>query len=661
MEGVLMKLKLCNGISIVAFLLVFYPLSTFANTWAMTYGGKQWDNAESVHETSDGGFIVAGSTVVNPHPERPSTDYWILKLDDQGSPVWQKAYNGPSEDDGYPYGLDRLTSFQKTSDNGYIAAGYTKGPEDFDMWILKLDDTGDILWQKTYSGVASDGASSIRETSDGGFIVAGQTQVAIEDYPEEFQDVAWVLKLDKDGEIVWQKAYQKAFSEFKPNSINETPDGGFIVVGDSQYYDGFSHFWVLKLDGDGNIIWQNEYDGDRKDSASSAKVTSDGGVLVSGVSEWYGTYTRAWLFKLDSKGEILWNKFYYGGNSEYGTHVFHDFQETSDGNIIIAGYITHEWVEYGWILRLNSEGAILWQKKIADHLGINSIKSIKETQDGGFIAAGTTQTDPQDQGADYIVVKLDGNGNIPDCNIMQDTNVTAADDSLTKVPLEGEQSDTEATVSETSTKPLNTQRVAQSPCSNVNHLISSDFDNDEDGFTYHDDTFNNTNRPFYADGGWGPDELDSHGSGLYVSVGGVDGVDIVDGMSGGWQKDFTLNADANIEVSLTYDLKTGRYDSDECAQVLVAIENEVGSVVEKLEKLCGRSKSTGRVTTSFNQELMKGTHTLTVGVYNNKKTGAREQADAYFDDISVVIVDPSIGRETECEDSLDNDGDDLTE
>ena len=118
-------------------------------------------------------------------------------------------------------------------------------------------------------------------------------------------------------------------------------------------------------------------------------------------------------------------------------------------------------------------------------------------------------------------------------------------------------------------------------------------------------------------------------------VGDVDAKHILDGMSGGWSKDFDLDDAAVVEISLKYRLMTTQYDADECGEALVAID---GDLVMELDKLCGRGLDTGWKTKTFRQTLSAGDHTLTVGAYNNKKTGMREKTDAYFDDIAVNIV-----------------------
>ena len=154
--------------------------------WAKTYGGEEGDQANSIQQTSDGGYIMAGRTWsfgAGIH------DYWVLKLDANGDVTWQKTYGG--ED------WDQANSIQQTSDGGYIVAGCTRsfGAGHYDYWVLKLDANGGVTWQKTYGGENEDRAYSIQQTSDGGYIVAGYKLSGA------FSTDYWVLKLDANGSI----------------------------------------------------------------------------------------------------------------------------------------------------------------------------------------------------------------------------------------------------------------------------------------------------------------------------------------------------------------------------------------------------------------------------------------------------------------------------
>ena len=135
------------------------------NQWIKTYGGSLADTANAIQQTSDGGYIVAGST----GSDRYSYHAWVVKLDGDGSVLWEKIYGGT--------GNDHARAVQQTSDGGYIVAGYTYsfGAGGVDAWVFKLDGSGSVLWEKTYGRTGNDYAQAVHQTSDGGYIVAVYT------------------------------------------------------------------------------------------------------------------------------------------------------------------------------------------------------------------------------------------------------------------------------------------------------------------------------------------------------------------------------------------------------------------------------------------------------------------------------------------------------
>jgi hypothetical protein len=214
--------------------------------WARSYGGTSEDRGRSLQQTADGGFILAGST---DSWESMEHDVLVLKLDDEGSVQWQRTYGGIVEDGS---ANDYASSIQQTMDDGYIVAGSTDGSmiAFVAFWVLKLDGLGNVTWQKTYTNTGWDSADFIRQASDGGYVVLGTTGISGEDY--------WLLKLDSSGEIEWQKTYGRSFRDFAVQ-IQETMDGGYIVAGSSEGTYGHFWYWMVKLDGHGEIEWEKAY------------------------------------------------------------------------------------------------------------------------------------------------------------------------------------------------------------------------------------------------------------------------------------------------------------------------------------------------------------------------------------------------------------------
>ncbi len=362
---------------ILAFALV--QLTTFAQQapalqWQKCLGGTAWDEAHSIQPTTDGGYIVAGETgstngdVTGNHG---GGDAWVVKLSSTGSLQWQKALGGTSE--------DNANSIQLTADGGFIMVGFTASNDGNvtgnhsgynDAWVVKLSSTGSLQWQKCFGGLSNDQADSIQPTPDGGYIMAGSTQSTNGDVTGNHGGYdAWVVKLSVTGIVEWQKCLGGTIDD-KAFSIQLTTDGGYFITG-----------YTASPNGD-----------------------------VTGV---HGG-TDVWVVKLSSTGNVLWQN-PLGGT---GTDAAFSIQPTTDGGCIVAGYNgsgdgdvtgTHGGMD-AWVMKLSSTGSLQWQK---DFGGINSdvTISIQPTTDGGCIVAGNTDSNDGDVTGnhgnyDFWVVKL---------------------------------------------------------------------------------------------------------------------------------------------------------------------------------------------------------------------------------------------------------------
>ena len=266
--------------------------SAGAVTWQKAYGGANDDSANSIQQTADGGYIVAGDTSSF---GAGGSDAWVMKLDSTGAVTWQKTYG----DEGSQY----FKHIQQTADGGYIAAGENRssGAGSDDVWVMKLNATGGVTWQKTYGGIGNDWAHVVQQTEDGGYIVSGATY----SFGAGDRD-AWILKLNSTGAVTWQKTYGGGDEDYV-TSIQQTADGGYIVAGLTQSFGtGDSDVWVLKLDNTGAITWQKTYGGVAGyKSADSIRQTQDGGYIVVGYNYYlFGDTSDVFALKLDSSGSI---------------------------------------------------------------------------------------------------------------------------------------------------------------------------------------------------------------------------------------------------------------------------------------------------------------------------------------------------------------------
>jgi uncharacterized delta-60 repeat protein len=360
--------------------------------WQKTYGGSDWDWANSIQQTKDGGYIVAGGTY-----GAGSADIYIIKLDANGNKLWEKTFGGSNNDEAY--------SIRQTSDGGYIVAGYTEsfGAGSADIYIIKLDANGNEKWQKSYGGSNDDWANSIQQTKDGGYIVAGGTY----SFGAGGLDV-YVIKLDASGDMKWYKTYGES-NDDNAWSIQQTTDGGYIVAGWTKSFgEGGMDVYAIKLDANGNEKWQKSYGGSNDDWANSIQQTKDGGYIVAG-----GTYSfgagglDVYVIKLDASGDMKWYKTYGESNDDNAWSI----QQTTDGGYIVAGWTNSLGAgSYDvYVIKLDANGNEKWQKSYG---GSNDDWAyyIQQTNDGGYIVAGVTNSFGAG-GYDVYIIKMDSEGN----------------------------------------------------------------------------------------------------------------------------------------------------------------------------------------------------------------------------------------------------------
>ena len=295
---------------------------------------------------------------------------------------WQKSLGGSLNEEAY--------SVQQTTDGGYIIAGRSESNNgdvsgnngNYDYWIVKLTSAGVLSWQKSFGGSGYDQANDIQQTTDGGYIVAGHTYSNNGDVSENNgQRDYWIVKLTSSGNIDWEKSFGGSNKE-RTESIQQTNDGGYIIAGYTESDDGdvtvnhgSSDYWIVKLTSTGNLDWEISLGGSNVDMAQSVQQTSDGGYIVAGesysndgdVTANNGEYD-CWIVKLTSAGDLDWQKS-FGGSGSDGAYCI---QQTADYGYIIAGYSTSSDGEVSennggydyWIVKLNSSGNITWEKSL---------------------------------------------------------------------------------------------------------------------------------------------------------------------------------------------------------------------------------------------------------------------------------------------------------
>jgi len=393
--------------------------------WAKTYsygGANENETLSSLNRTSDGGYIVSGSSYLN---EDHDWHFWVMKLDGTGTTQWQKIFSGVISIAGESSTVIEGFNEQSQSD-GYIFTGTAFRPN-VGIWVIKMDGDGSIQWQKLYTANEGDlFVNSIKQSLDGGYVMVGEIS---ED--ETFIERMFLLKTQRDGNILWAKSYRLDLQDGSNNDIGEdidlTDNGGMVMVGYSQAqaveYDEYAV--VLMLDESGNILWKKAFhdtaEGNYIRGYSIRQTFGAGGLhdgfIVAGIRDLYldgggftppdgdpfgggeeggetgGTpaSTNLLVLKLDTDGNPVWNKDFEEFNGGTDPAV----RQAPDGGFIVAGAKTGDPGGGIWLIKLKNEGTVDWQRALnGPDTGLLSTRpdSLEVTDDGGYITGGMSRS-----------------------------------------------------------------------------------------------------------------------------------------------------------------------------------------------------------------------------------------------------------------------------
>ncbi len=287
--------------------------------WRKTFGGASRNGAYAIQQTSDGGYVFAGSVTAFGHG---LSDAWLVKLNKDGTQEWSKTY-GESD-------FDWANTVQQTRDGGYILAGATILHGEMEAWLVKTDPEGNMVWNRTYGSAGyNEAITALQPATDGGYIIA----VWIE-YSTMRSDVR-LIKTDSKGNVVWAHTYGGSANNIV-QAVQPTRDGGYILAGVTTAKGaGASDAWLIKIDSKGKVIWDHTYGGAGRDEAWDVIVTDKGDYVIAGITGSYGAgVPNAWLVKVDGSGREFWN-ITSGGALNDGARAL---QQTPDGGYILAGY-----------------------------------------------------------------------------------------------------------------------------------------------------------------------------------------------------------------------------------------------------------------------------------------------------------------------------------
>jgi len=409
-------IKLLLFLILISFLYINYASAENkgnAITWDKTFGGSNEDMGFSIIQTENGGYAVAGYTILAREKRKDTwraklgyieltedkrQDFWKIKLDKNGNMEWDEAFGEE--------GTDVARSIIQTEDGGYAVVGsiWTKYASKQDFWLIKLGENGNKEWDKTFDEDENDIAYSLIQTEDRGYAIAGSAGLRVWG-----ETNCWVIKLDAKGNIEWDSNFGgTGWDEIY--SIIQTKDGSFITTGCVWSKGaGRGDVRVAKLNKRGNLVWDKTFGGSENDETHSIIQTDDGGCAIAGFTASEDTGDRnVWVIKLDKEGNQIWDKTIGGASEDWANSIV----QTEDEGYMVAGWTKS--IGAGktdvWIVKLDKRGNLVWDKTFGGSEN-DEAHSIIQTDDGGYAVAGWTKSKGAGN-SDVWVIKLDENGNL---------------------------------------------------------------------------------------------------------------------------------------------------------------------------------------------------------------------------------------------------------
>ena len=364
-------LALAVLISTCTLLMAFYTTQAERSgpqvAWNMTFDNGYYDYASAVRQTADGGFIITGGVSPTFKGDRNAL---LIKTDSNGSLQWQQFYGGNDFDYGY--------AVVEASGGGYAMAGITRsrGNGSGDIYLVRTDEGGNVLWEKTFGGSGYEEGRALLQASDGGFIIAGATGTR-----NNGSDI-YLVRTDVDGGVVWERTYGGTYDDLAI-SVEHTRDGGYIIGGYYGTGKDSGEGYLLKVDAWGRFVWDRKLGGE--DSiVYQARQTSDRGYVAVGHTHFLSGDSEVLLTRTDHAGNPLWQKVFRGNGTLKGYNVF----AAPDGGYVIVGEAGTEAGYKGQLIKTDAGGNEEWRQTYGDSRDV-FIRSGTSTRDGGMALVGS--------------------------------------------------------------------------------------------------------------------------------------------------------------------------------------------------------------------------------------------------------------------------------
>jgi len=384
--------------------------------WEKTLGGKHADYLNDAIPTLDYGFILVGGSLSNKTGDVKSNagdfDYLVSKITETGLLSWTKTLGGT--------GTDIIKSITNTPDGGYLLAGMSNSPQSKtktatpigmqDVWLVKLNIKGQVTWQKTLGGLANDQVQQVIHTHDGGFLLAISSASSDASYLTDTTSIYknsttrgnldyWLVRLDATGTLLWQKSFGGRYRD-ELKQVVELADGNIVIGGSSNspaefdkhvIHHGKNDWWILKLDKDGNTLWQESFGNEGNDELASMLVSKDQQILLAG-SFADDITTDFKILKIASEdATIIWEQSYDVADKDISISLMQNIDKT----LVLSGYAAstnskkpQRNTEDFFILKTDEKGNELWREFYGDNSKEVLRKSIV-TRDGGYVLLGT--------------------------------------------------------------------------------------------------------------------------------------------------------------------------------------------------------------------------------------------------------------------------------